>query len=372
MITMQKEKVNTHFSFPMRLDMSAFVEKTLMPQQYIDDKKERQKNAAEAAAAAATVAAVATADAEPVNKCNEENANNHPIEGKSELGSITDITLPIKDDENDDEFTEHYEYRLIGVTVHTGTADGGHYYSFIKERSNPHSNQQQDRWFLFNDAEVKQFDPSQIEAECFGGEMTSKTYDSVTEKYLDFSFEKTNSAYMLFYERCYDNKEDEQQANCSSESKPTASAGEAYEQQPSCSTATVDNKPPSPIKQVVNAAAVPDTNVDLDENVNSMILASGASKPPSHTNEQQETESNSDLVIGPTKCDIDSKGDASSIVIGNVATNSPDEKSRAVTTYRSTRPDNVLSKELEEWIWEDNRYFLQDRNIFEHTYFKYV
>lgn len=30
---------------------------------------------------------------------------------------------------------------------------------------------QHDRWFLFNDAEVKPFDPSQIAAECFGGEM---------------------------------------------------------------------------------------------------------------------------------------------------------------------------------------------------------
>ena len=29
-----------------------------------------------------------------------------------------------------------------------------------------------------------------------------------------------------------------------------------------------------------------------------------------------------------------------------------------------------LSKELEDWIWQDNRQFLQDRNIFEHTYFK--
>lgn len=28
----------------------------------------------------------------------------------------------------------------------------------------------------------------------------SKTYDSVTDKFMDFSFEKTNSAYMLFYE----------------------------------------------------------------------------------------------------------------------------------------------------------------------------
>lgn len=56
------------------------------------------------------------------------------------------------------------------MTVHTGTADGGHYYSFIKERGV--NSQSQDRWLLFNDAEVKIFDPSQIAAECFGGEMT--------------------------------------------------------------------------------------------------------------------------------------------------------------------------------------------------------
>lgn len=31
MVTMLKEKVNTHFSFPMRLDMSGYVEQKLMP-----------------------------------------------------------------------------------------------------------------------------------------------------------------------------------------------------------------------------------------------------------------------------------------------------------------------------------------------------
>jgi ubiquitin carboxyl-terminal hydrolase 34 len=34
MLTMLKEKVNTHFSFPLRLDMSGYVEKHLMPQHY--------------------------------------------------------------------------------------------------------------------------------------------------------------------------------------------------------------------------------------------------------------------------------------------------------------------------------------------------
>lgn len=53
--------------------------------------------------------------------------------------------------------------------MHTGTADGGHYYSFIRDRTHT---AKRDKWFLFNDAEVKPFDPNQIPAECFGGEMT--------------------------------------------------------------------------------------------------------------------------------------------------------------------------------------------------------
>ncbi|KAL4703265.1 hypothetical protein ACJJTC_009240 [Scirpophaga incertulas] len=154
MLTMLKEKVNTHFSFPMRLDMSGYVEKHLMPAQYQEEKRK-------------SVELKKEGDSSPNVECEEPS-----------------------------EFEEHYEYELIGVTVHTGTADGGHYYSFIRDREHEHH----DRWLLFNDAEVKPFDPAHIAAECFGGEMTSKTYDSVTDKFMDFSFEKTNSAYMLFYE----------------------------------------------------------------------------------------------------------------------------------------------------------------------------
>ncbi|CAH0550563.1 unnamed protein product [Brassicogethes aeneus] len=206
MLTMLKEKVNTHFSFPLRLNMAGYVEKQLMPQHYQEDKLKQN-----------------------------------------------------------DPYSEQYEYDLIGVTVHTGTADGGHYYSFIKDRTAG----SRDKWFLFNDAEVKPFDPNQIAAECFGGEMTSKTYDSVTDKFMDFSFEKTNSAYMLFYERC--------------------------------PTVTADNTESS-----------------------STTLESGDHLLTTH--------------VVPTP---------------------------PVTTFE-------LSKELEDWIWQDNMHFIQDKNIFEHTYFNFM
>lgn len=347
MLTMQKEKVNTHFSFPMKLDMSAFVEKTLMPQQYNDDKKRREAEAeavvvASPSASAEEIASKASAEASSSDD-NKPEAN--PFESKFSTA------------DEDDEFAEHYEYKLIGVTVHTGTADGGHYYSFIKERSNP-NNQQQDRWFLFNDAEVKQFDPSQIEAECFGGEMTSKTYDSVTEKYLDFSFEKTNSAYMLFYERCLDQKDDEHQTNRSAETKPVAD-----DQVPSCSTT---EEPP------VSATVSVATSIAVEDGSKGITADAVSTKPLSISNEQPETESNSDLAIGQNTCDIEvNKSDSNCNSIGNaVPTTSTDEKSQKLVPFRTTTPENVLSKELEEWIWEDNRFFLKDRNIFEHTYFR--
>ena len=76
-----------------------------------------------------------------------------------------------KDLHTEEEEEESFEYELIGVTVHTGTADGGHYYSFIRDHLNK-TELGQDKWYLFNDAEVKPFDPMQIASECFGGEMT--------------------------------------------------------------------------------------------------------------------------------------------------------------------------------------------------------
>ncbi|KAG8184718.1 hypothetical protein JTE90_019322 [Oedothorax gibbosus] len=197
-VTNTKEKVNTHFSFPFQLDMSNYMEKNLIPKQHID---------------------------------------------KDNLGA--------------DAEDECYEYELIGVTVHTGNAEGGHYYSFIRERNIPGK----DKWYLFNDSEVKLFDPTHIAAECFGGEMTSKTYDSVTDKFMDFSFEKTNSAYMLFYERM------------------------------------------SPKEDNVNQS----------------------------TNSKSSLENVQDHIA-----------------------------------------QIELSSELAEWIWQDNMQFLQDKSLFEHTYFDFI
>jgi ubiquitin carboxyl-terminal hydrolase 9/24 len=58
-------------------------------------------------------------------------------------------------------------YRLKGILVHSGVAQGGHYYSFIFDNES-------EKWFRFDDEDVSPFDPSQIEAECFGGVQKQK------------------------------------------------------------------------------------------------------------------------------------------------------------------------------------------------------
>lgn len=325
MVTMQKEKVNTHFSFPLKLDMSGYVEKSLLPQQY-QDSIDAKKNF---------------------------------IDDSSDMSDAAAVAAAAVDDDFDP-YSDQLEYNLIGVTVHTGNADGGHYYSFIKERNALHG-PQQDRWFLFNDAEVKQFDPSQIEAECFGGEMTSKTYDTVTEKYLDFSFEKTNSAYMLFYERCPVNvrsKDDQRSQTCSDTT--------ADEPQACCSADIIAQ----PADATINTVGVPALSP----------ISTTTPFPPKV--ESPETESPADLAIVHNKCDIDNKCDincngrnspaaaAVTIAAAAAATTTAEQSKVTSSTVGPAMTRNLLSKELEEWIWEDNRYFLQDRNIFEHTYFK--
>ena len=89
-----------------------------------------------------------------------------------------------------DSTCEPDEFELVGVLVHTGTAESGHYYSYIRDRFSPDDTPS---WFEFNDSEVSLFDPSTIPENCYGGsESISAT---------GYVIPKSFSAYMLFYQR---------------------------------------------------------------------------------------------------------------------------------------------------------------------------
>lgn len=82
-------------------------------------------------------------------------------------------------------------FDLVGVLVHTGTCENGHYYSYIRQRPGP-SESTTPTWIEFNDSEVGPFDPSEIADRTFGGFTEGDGYTRQIKQY---------SAYMLFYQR---------------------------------------------------------------------------------------------------------------------------------------------------------------------------
>ncbi len=80
----------------------------------------------------------------------------HEEDAKSELGSTMELEVSEANDgaEEEDPLStlpdEDYEYRLTGVLVHAGVAQGGHYYSFVKDRISA-------KWYRFDDEDVTPF-----------------------------------------------------------------------------------------------------------------------------------------------------------------------------------------------------------------------
>ncbi len=83
-----------------------------------------------------------------------------------------------------------YDYDLVGVLLHSGTADGGHYFSYIKERDKASSNY--GRWFEFNDTRVSPFSVTDLKLKAFGSQKPRSGYDA---------FGWDTSAYLLVYQK---------------------------------------------------------------------------------------------------------------------------------------------------------------------------
>lgn len=94
---------------------------------------------------------------------------------------------------NNEPDTPEDMFELVGVLVHSGTAESGHYYSFVRERP---STGNVESWVEFNDECVSSWDPSRMEGACFGGPDYHGPIDNNNTPY-----DKSWSAYMLFYQR---------------------------------------------------------------------------------------------------------------------------------------------------------------------------
>ena len=87
------------------------------------------------------------------------------------------------------------DYALVGVLVHSGTSDSGHYYSFIKERQARSAEASGSAegggaaeasgsgdWMHFNDTLVEPFDPRDIPKCCYGGVEPVTQWDAELHK----------------------------------------------------------------------------------------------------------------------------------------------------------------------------------------------
>jgi ubiquitin carboxyl-terminal hydrolase 9/24 len=89
-------------------------------------------------------------------------------------------------------------YELIGIVIHSGQANAGHYYSFIKDTRCRYSNNT-NQWYRFNDTSVDeiQLTEQMLEEECFGG-----TFRVQKDNNNNSNEERTRfwNAYMLIYQ----------------------------------------------------------------------------------------------------------------------------------------------------------------------------
>jgi ubiquitin carboxyl-terminal hydrolase 9/24 len=153
--TMTKFKVNDHCEFPMDLSMEAFCQETLQ-----------------------------TKDLE--KKIEAENLTTSDL-SEDQQAILSRPKTP----------QQYYDYNLKGMVIHMGTAEQGHYYSFIQDRESPHA-----PWFEFNDSLVTPFDPAEIPLEAYGGEDESLVPSYVTDPAQAAAMKvKIKNAYVLIYER---------------------------------------------------------------------------------------------------------------------------------------------------------------------------
>lgn len=94
-------------------------------------------------------------------------------EGRSDEDLYNETTKSLMDIPD-----EQYVYKLVGVTIHRGTAEHGHYYSLIntkrgkteEDESKPDwQATEKDPWRVFDDETVKHFNFKDLQTEAFGG-----------------------------------------------------------------------------------------------------------------------------------------------------------------------------------------------------------
>lgn len=196
-------KSNEYFEFPRELDMEPYTVRGVA-QLEREQQKQQQKQLQQQQQNLNTSGLSETSSSIP-------KLDN--LEGQTDF----DYDDEDADDLNSTEYTTLY--KLVGIVVHSGQANGGHYYSFIKNRSpgldNPtdsadtmsmaseNAGGQYNNWFKFDDNDVSEFklDDEELRNQCYGGDYTGEVYDNVMKRLTYKKQKRWWNAYILFYER---------------------------------------------------------------------------------------------------------------------------------------------------------------------------
>ncbi|CAM9150961.1 unnamed protein product, partial [Phaeothamnion confervicola] len=183
--TFETVKLNNRCAFPMRLDVKPYTKKGI-----------EEREALEEALKAATESGAVLMDT-----------------SDADIAAAADA---------------EYLYDLKGILVHAGIAQGGHYYSYIrdcgdgaggggaeaKEGGSSGGGDGGDMWYRFDDEDVTVFSPASIETSCFGGTQTvSQTAQGATMEQ-----ERVANALLLFYEKVVPRRDDDADAAASAAS----------------------------------------------------------------------------------------------------------------------------------------------------------
>jgi len=98
---------------------------------------------------------------------------------------------------------KRYLYHLVGIVVHKGTAEAGHYYSIIRPRCTRDGKPQTGGWVKFDDNHTTEFDPdpTNFAKESFGEGVPTQDAFNMYSWDSNFDPPKRPTAYMLVYER---------------------------------------------------------------------------------------------------------------------------------------------------------------------------
>ena len=112
---------------------------------------------------------------------------------------VVELDVQVSDEEADQateaQDDQDHEFKLVGIVCHMGSADAGHYLSYInveRDRENSENLSSKSReewlatdkqkWLEFNDDVVSNFNFSQLEQTCFGGQQNQNAYMLIYEK----------------------------------------------------------------------------------------------------------------------------------------------------------------------------------------------